>query len=177
MLPYLFVLIAAVWRVIMAPFPALLGFNPLAASLLFFGARVERKRLWIPLVMLIASDMYLTYQFYGYKLTADQFATWAWYVAALGLGGFLRQNSAPLRLAGTSLSASVSFFLVSNFAVWLVWNMYPKTLAGLMQCYAIGLPYFRRSVLGDLVFTAAFFGIAALLRTRSVEETEKVAVR
>jgi hypothetical protein len=177
MLPYLFVLIAAVWRVIMAPFPALLGFTPLAASLLFFGARVERKRLWIPLVLLIGSDLYLTYQFYGYKLTPDQFATWAWYVAALGLGGFLRRSSAAVRLVGTSLTASISFFLVSNFAVWLSWNMYPKTLAGLMQCYTVGLPYFRRSVLGDLVFTAAFFGIAALVRSAEGREAEKIVAR
>jgi Family of unknown function (DUF6580) len=176
MLAYLFVLIAALWRVIMAPFPSLLGFTPLAASLLFFGARMERKRLWIPLVILIGSDLYLTYQFYGYKLTPDQFATWAWYVAALGLGGLLRQNSGPIRLVGTSLTASVSFFLVSNFAVWLAWNMYPKTLAGLLQCYAVGVPYFRHSVLGDLVFTVAFFAVPALLGTwRRAEEVKVIA--
>ena len=177
MLAYLFVLIAVLWRVIMAPFPALLGFTPLAASLLFFGARMERKRMWIPIVMLIVGDFYLTYQFYGYKLTPDQFATWAWYVAALGLGGLLRQNSGPIRLVGTSLAASVSFFLVSNFAVWLVWNMYPKTVAGLVQCYIVGLPYFRRSVLGDLVFTAAFFAIPAVIASLRRAETAKVVAR
>ena len=176
MLPYLFVLIAALWRVIMAPFPSLLGFTPVAASLLFFGARMERKRMWIPLVMLIGSDLYLTYQFYGYKLTADEFATWAWYAAALGLGTFLKENSRPIRLVGTSLAASVSFFLVSNFAVWLVWNTYPKTLAGLVQCYTVGLPFFRHSVAGDLVFTAAFFGLPALIANwRHAEEAKVIA--
>ena len=177
MLPYLFVLIAALWRVIMAPFPALLGFTPLAASLLFFGARMERKRLWIPILMLIGSDLYLTYQFYGYKLTPDQFATWAWYVAALGLGGLLRENSRPIRLVGTSLAASVSFFFVSNFAVWLAWNMYPKTFAGLVQCYIVGIPYFRHSVLGDLLFTAVFFATPALIASWRRTETAKAVVR
>ncbi len=177
MLAYLFVLIAAFWRVIMAPFPALLGFTPLAASLLFFGARMERKRMWIPLLMLMGSDVYLTYQFYGYKLTPDQFATWAWYAAALGLGTVLKENSRPLRLVGTSLTASISFFLVSNFAVWLVWNMYPKTLAGLVQCYVVGLPYFRRSLLGDLVFTAVFFAIPAVIASWRRAETAKLVAR
>ncbi len=35
-------------------------FTPLAASLLFFGARGSRRQLWIPLVLLAATDVVLT---------------------------------------------------------------------------------------------------------------------
>ena len=66
---------------------------------------------------------------------------------------------------------------MSNFAVWLVWTMYPKTLAGLMQCYAVGLPYFRRGALGDLIFTALFFATPILLRSWGREEAQKVVAR
>jgi hypothetical protein len=177
MLAYLFVLIAVLWRVMLAIFPYPLGFTPVAASLLFFGARAERKRMWIPLLLLIGSDLYLTLRFYDYKLSADHFVTWAWYAAMLGLGSLLRENSKPLRLLGASLTASISFFLVSNFAVWLVWNMYPKTLAGLVQCYAVGVPYFRHSMAGDLLFTAAFFAVPILLRAVGRENRHPVATR
>jgi hypothetical protein len=52
---------------------------------------------------------------------------------------------------------------LSNFAVWACWNdLYPKTLAGLMTCYAAGLPFFQRAFAGDMLFTAAMFGLPAL---------------
>jgi hypothetical protein len=175
MLAYIFVVIAVIWRVALSIFPYPLGFTPVAASLLFFGAKSERKRMWIPVALLIASDLYLTLAYYGYKLTADHFVTWAWYAAMLGLGGLLKQNSKPVRVVGASLAASVSFFLVSNFAVWLVWNMYPMTLAGLLQCYTVGLPYFRNSVAGDLLFTTVFFSAPAVLRVLQAQRAQRVA--
>ena len=175
MLPYLFVVLAVLWRVALSILPYPLGFTPVAASLLFFGAKAERKRMWIPIVLLVGSDLYLTLSYYGYKLTADHFVTWAWYAAILGLGGLLKKNSKPVRVVGASLTASVSFFLVSNFAVWLVWNMYPMTLAGLLQCYTVGLPYFRHSLLGDLLFAGVFFSVPALLRTAQAQKAQRIA--
>lgn len=175
MLAYLFVVVAVLWRVMLSIFPYPLGFAPVAASLLFFGARMEGKRMWIPLALLVGSDLFLTLQYYDYKLTPDHFVTWAWYAAMLGLGTLLKGNSRPLRLLGASLTASISFFLVSNFAVWLVWNMYPKTLQGLVQCYVAALPFFRNGVAGDLLFTALFFAIPALLRSFGHEEAHKIA--
>ena len=64
-----------------------------------------------------------------------------------------------LSLAASALAGSLSFFVVSNLAVWASWNMYPKTLSGLMTCYAAALPFFRRGLKGDILFTAAVFGL------------------
>jgi len=175
MLAYLFVAIAVLWRVMLSIFPHPLGFTPVAASLLFFGANVDRKRFWVPMLLLVASDLWLTPEYYGYKITADHFVTWAWYAAMLGLGSLLKQNSKPVRILGASLAASVSFFLVSNLAVWAVWNMYPKTLAGLLQCYAAAVPFFRNGLGGDLVFTAAFFSVPLLVKAFRSESPSRVA--
>jgi hypothetical protein len=41
--------------------------------------------------------------------------------------------------------------------------MYPKTLNGLMLCYAAGLPFFRTAVISDLLFAGAFFGVGYLV--------------
>ncbi|MFB3915334.1 MAG: DUF6580 family putative transport protein [Terriglobales bacterium] len=162
MLAFLFVIVAVAFRFLMAP----LAFAPVAASLLFFGARAPRKHAWIPLALLVGADVVLTKITYSYPFTADHFVTWAWYAAVLLLGGVLRNNAKPLRVGAASLAASISFFLVSNFAVWAVWNMYPKNLSGLMLAYAAGLPFFRNQVLSDLFFTAVMFGIGALLAGR-----------
>lgn len=159
MLAYLFVVLAVVLRFVSLP----VAFTSVAASLLYFGARQPRRRLWVPLLLLVVADVVLTKLVYAYPLSADHLVTWAWYAAILLLGGTLKENSGALRVGGAALAASVSFFLLSNFAVWAVWAMYPKTLAGLAACYLAALPFFRHSLAGDLFFTVAFFGLGALL--------------
>jgi len=168
MLAYLFVLMAGAVhiRFIALPF----SFTPVVAALLYFGARRSRKQMWVPVAILAASDVYLTRVTYGYPLTADHFVTWAWYAAIILLGGVLIKGFSPLRIGAAALIGSLSFFLISNFAVWLVWrDMYPKTFNGLMTCYVAGLPFFRNAVTSDLLFSAAFFGIGYLVSQRSAE--------
>jgi hypothetical protein len=169
MLPYLFVLLAIAVRFL--PFagplnilPHAWSFTPLAASLLFFGARGSRRQLWIPLVLLAATDVILTKFIYSYTFSWDHLVTWAWYAAILWLGTNLREKSGPVRVLGAALASSVSFFLISNFAVWAAWpEMYPRNIGGLMMSYAAGLPFFRGTVLSDLFFSAAMFGMPVLL--------------
>ena len=166
MLAYLFILFAIAMRMPFMPHPW--NFTPVAAALLYFGARGARRQLWIPFVLLAASDVVLTKFVYSYQFTWDHFITWAWYAAILWLGTGLRENTALretkdwLRVGGASLASSVSFFVVSNFAVWACWPTYPKTWAGLMTCYAAGIPFFRHGFGGDLLFTAIMFGVPAL---------------
>ncbi|MGO9076260.1 MAG: DUF6580 family putative transport protein [Terriglobales bacterium] len=160
MLAYLFVIFAVLARMPFMPHPW--NLTPVAAALLYFGARGSRNQLWVPLVLLAASDVILDKFVYAYPFSWDHFVTWAWYAAILWLGTSLRENSNWLRVGGAALASSVSFFIVSNFAVWAAWNMYPKSLAGLMTCYAAGLPFFRHTVAGDMLFTALAFGLPAL---------------
>lgn len=159
MLAYLFVVFSVALRFVSLP----VAFTSVAASLLYFGARQPKSRMWVPLALLVAADLVLTTLVYGYPLSPDHLVTWAWYAAMVLLGIKLKDNSGSLRVGGAALVASVSFFLLSNFAVWMVWEMYPKTLAGLAACYAAALPFFRHSLAGDLFFTAVFFSLGALL--------------
>jgi len=163
MLAYLFVIIAVAVRFLPHP----LAFTPVGASLLFFGARGPRRRIWLPLVLLAASDVILTTLVYRYPFTWDHFVTWAWYAGMLWLGTTLRQNSGAVKIMGSALAGSIAFFLVSNFAVWAAWEMYPKTFAGLMTCYDAGLPFFRRALEGDLLFTVVMFAAPVVLHSLS----------
>ena len=160
MLAYLFVVFAVAVRFLPHPF----AFTPVAAALLFFGARGSRRQAWIPVLLLIGSDIVLTTVLYRYPLRPDQLIIWAWYAAMILLGGMLRRNAGPGRIVGASLAASVSFFLASNFAVWLGWTMYPMTLGGLADCYLAAIPFFRNELVSDMLFTAVMFSIPALQR-------------
>jgi hypothetical protein len=159
MLAYLFVIFAVAARMPFMPHPW--NFTPVAAALLYFGARGSRRQLWVPFALLAASDVIMTKFVYAYQFSWDHFVTWAWYAAILWLGTGLRNNTGGLRVGGAALASSISFFAISNFAVWACWNMYPKTMGGLMTCYAAGLPFFRSALAGDMLFTAAMFGLPA----------------
>ena len=124
MLAYLVVLLAVAVRFMPHP----LAFTPVMAALLYFGARGSRRQIWVPLALLAASDVVLTKLVYAYPFSGDHFVTWAWYAAILWLGTNLRENTSLLRVGASALAGSVSFFVVSNLAVWASWNMYPKVV-------------------------------------------------
>jgi hypothetical protein len=88
----------------------------------------------------------------------------------------LRRTESPVRIGATALGTSVLFFLVSNFVSWLE-QAYPYgySLAGLLDCYAAGIPFYRGTLAGDLVFSAALFGAHAAL-SRAYYPAERVAV-
>src|ERR1700733_12088394 len=116
MLPYLFVLLAIAVRFL--PFAGPLNvlphawhFTPVAASLLFFGARGSRRQMWVPLALFIGADVILTKFIYAYTLSWDHLVTFAWYAAILWLGTNLREKPGPVRVVGAALARSASLFL------------------------------------------------------------------
>jgi hypothetical protein len=160
MLAYLFLIFAFAVRFLPHPW----HFTPVAASLLFFGAHGSRRSMWFPVSLLALSDVILTKYVYAYPFSWDHFVTWAWYAAIVLLGMRLRYHEKPLWIGASALASSISFFLVSNFAVWACFTMYPKTFAGLMTSYAMGVPFFRNDFVGTLLFSAAMFATPVLLR-------------
>lgn len=173
MLAYLFVLFAIAVRFLpfagpLSVLPHTWHFTPLAASLLFFGARGSRRQMWIPLVLLAGTDVILTKFIYKYPVSWDHLVTWAWYAGILWLGTNLRLRAGFWRVIGAALTSSVSFFLISNFASWAALsNMYPRSFSGLIQSYTLALPFFRGTVASDLLFSLAFFGVPVLVQSLS----------
>ena len=147
------VLLAALARLL--PHPP--NFTPVGALALFGGATFADRRLGfaIPLAAMLLADAALGFH-------SGMPVVYAAFAAIVGIGLLLRRARTPLRLAGASLAASVLFFVVTNFAVWAMGSLYPKTPAGLLACYAAALPFFRNTLAGDAFFTAALFGGLAL---------------
>ena len=77
-------------------------------------------------------------------------------------------------LAGAALVTSISFFLISNFAVWAVGGMYPKTLPGLAACYVAGLARDIREGIG-LAVDAIDRGAAGDVLQRFIAASHRVA--
>jgi hypothetical protein len=161
---FVLIVVAVVSRLL--PHAGWFNFTAVGGSLLYFGARRPlRQAIWA-LLPLMATDYYLTVFSYRMAFHApDYLITWAWYLAAIVLGSLLlRQRTTVLRVVSGSLLASTSFFAVSNYAVWVVSGMYPRTFGGLTTCYAAALPFYRNDVISTLLVAGLAFGIEALVR-------------
>lgn len=163
------------------------GFAPQIAMALFGGAVIANKRLALVLPvlsMLISDAIYQMLYLKGYSAIPGfyegQLVNYTLFVG-LTIFGFLLKSRKSLKIAALTISGSLLFFLTSNFFVWLGNGGFkrPKTMEGLMQCYADGLAFYRDNgaipgfwgnfILGDLFFAAILFTAYALLRKPQTE--------
>lgn len=162
--PRLAVLLAAVLAGAFArivPHPP--NFTPIGAIALFAGAQLADRRLafGVPLLAMLLSDAVLGFH-------AGMPVVYTCFVAIVLLGRWLRNHRQPGTIVIASLLASALFFVVTNFAVWAMADFYPKTLAGLADCYVAAIPFFQNTVAGDLFYVGILFGGLALAERRWV---------
>jgi hypothetical protein len=182
---YLLLVFAILTRVV--PHHGWLNFTAVGGALLYFGARRSWREMLAPLAALMATDYFLTVFAYHYSFAWTAYVTtWAWYLAAMVLGFILlKAKTTWLRFGAAVVLGPTSFFLVSNYAVWimsshtawLVGDMYPHTLSGLIT-YAAGLPFYRNDLLSTTIVAGLAFGVPVLVRKMRMErDPSAVAVR
>lgn len=153
------------------------NFTAVGAMALFGGAYLSRKfAILIPLAALFVSDLILNNVIYAslYPELSEGFrvfhasSLWIYgaFILIVLLGQTLLQRKTVPRLAGATVLASLSFFLITNLGVWTGSVMYPKTLAGLIACYEAGLPFFWNTLAGDAFFVTVLFGGYAVIAAR-----------
>ena len=145
------VLVAAVMRLI--PHPD--NVTPLVAIALFGGTILTGAwALIVPLAAVALSDAVLGFH------AAIPF-TWGSLLLIALLGLWVRQRAGWRRILGGSLLSSTLFFVITNFGVWLMGHAqqwYPRTWAGLAECYAVAIPFYRQALVGDLAYAGILFG-------------------
>jgi len=134
--------------------------TPVAAVGLFGGAVIADKRLayLLPLLAMFIADVYFTVftsvkGFYGFEQTIVYAA-----MALVTFIGTKMGKVSGVKVIGYSLVASFLFFVVSNFGYFLAgWNGY--SFAGLTKTYIDAIPFYKNSVVTDLVGSVALFGL------------------
>ena len=121
--------------------------------------------LLIPLAARLLTDSVLELRT-GHGWYGSIMFDYAAYVLSFGIGRMIRPQRAASAL-GAGLLAAISFFVVSNVGVWCLPHegmyLYPRTIAGLMDCFTQAIPFARGTFLGDIGFTLAFFGMMNFL--------------
>ena len=57
------------------------------------------------------------------------------------------------------IGSSLVFFIISNFGVWIMENMYEKNLNGLINCYLLAIPFFKNTFISTLFFSYSAYTV------------------
>ena len=128
------------------------NFTPLGAMAILAGATIKDLRLgiFIPIAAMLVSDALIGFH-------SSVFFVYAAVITMVVLSRICLARYTVARLAGTAVAASIVFYVVTNFGAWLSHDMYAHTASGLWQAYVAGIPFFRNTLLSNLLFTAISF--------------------
>ena len=69
----------------------------------------------------------------------------------------------------TAFGSCVWFFITTNFAVWLMWDYYPKSFQGLITCYILAIPFFTNTLISTFIFTGIILFSLKYLRALNLK--------
>jgi hypothetical protein len=152
------------------------NFTPLAAVAALGGYYFRN---WLPAIllpwaMLVISDALLA----PHDNLVAAISVYAMTLLPVALGRAARGREGWQRAALWGMCGFVpatAFFLVTNFAVWATKSLYPATLAGLADCFAKALPFYRTMLAGDVCYVS--LAVACLAAAQILERRSAIAAR
>ena len=147
------IVLAAVLRIVPHPW----NLTPIGGMALFSGAMFRNR--WIafllPVASLFAGDVFVGF----HKLMLIVYGSIA---VSIAIGRWVGKSKTVARIGGAVFVGALQFFVITNFAFWAIGGFYPRTVAGLVSCFAAGVPFFWNTLAGDAMYAGIFFGGFAL---------------
>jgi len=131
------------------------NFTAIGASALFAG--VLWRRQWqaflVPLAAMLVSDLLLGWH-----------STILFVYAALLFNVLIGASVAKMKWGKVSapILGSLVFFAITNLGVWLSGELYPVSAAGLAECFAMAVPFYKMELLSEVLFFSALLGAWSL---------------
>jgi hypothetical protein len=130
---------------------------PITALALFGGVYLEKKHTFIvPIAAMLISDYFIGFH---------SGMTWVYasFIAIGFMGLWLRRHRSIAATFGATLAGSLLFYVVTNFGVWIGSSVYPHNIEGLVGCYVAAIPFFRNTILGDVLYVTVLLGTYEML--------------
>jgi hypothetical protein len=117
---------------------------------------------------MIATDPFVGGYTYGSPVIYACFLINVW------IGRRMLRSVTPIRVGLAAFLCSLQFFVLTNLALWIGAvaqhnPIYSADLAGLVDCYTLAIPFWGRTLAGDLLFSGAIFGLYELLSRRTAQ--------
>lgn len=186
----IFIFSAIIAAILSRLLPHPYNFTPMIGITLFGAATFSNKWLGgvISVLAWFLSDLVLNAVMYAsitdgghYFITPTFISVCLSLFVIMLIGQRLRGRIRIPGLVLSSLGASLLFFIFTNTATWVEYNMYPHTLEGWWTCMLAGIPFYRNEygtvpgsllagqVLGDLFYTGILFGSYAWVFRKSLK--------
>lgn len=149
------------------PHPA--NITPIGGLSVWGGTRLSA----VQSVGLVLGSMFVTDSLIGFHWAMPQvYVT----LTLITLAAHWLKPTKMHQIAVFTLVSSVVFFLTTNavFYPWQALHLYPQTWTGQMAAYTSALPFLRNSMIGDIGYTAVFFGLEWATRRVSLKQLKPV---
>ncbi len=134
------------------------NFTLIGAVALFAGAYFANKSVSIGLIIL---SLFVSDAVIGFHNQMP--AVYGSYLLIVALGFILDRNDSKnsrFKILGLSILGSSLFFLITNFSVWYQGTFYAANFQGLVECYLMGVPFFKNQFASDVIGSLVLFEVA-----------------
>ena len=136
------------------------NFTSLIALSFYVPAFFGLKYIWIVFIAYFITDIIL-------GLHSTLLFTWG-SVLLIGFISKYLNHSLKYRLFGV-LFASLLFFVITNFGVWLL-GMYDYSFEGILKSYTMAIPFYKNTFLSTLIYSLI---IETIFKFYSLKKSEK----
>ena len=146
------------------------NFNPIGAIALMGGILFHKKTtaflvtigaLFLGDIILgLSSPIYMDYMF-----STTFLFVYVAFILMILLGTALKNRASLISISLGSVVSAILFFLITNAGSWLALN-YDRSLSGLMSAYSAGIPFFRATLVSQLLFSLGIYIIYNLATQR-----------
>ena len=137
------------------------NFTAIGAVALFGGAYFNKK--WLAFIVPLAA-LFLTDLIIGFY--SQMWVVYLSFLLIVVIGMSLQGTKKPGKVILASISASVSFFIITNFAMWYGSSLYPQNFTGIIESYTAAIPFFSYTLLGDLFYVGIMFGVFEIAKVK-----------
>lgn len=143
------------------------NFNPIGAIALMGGMLLGRN-IWalaVPLVALLLGDVILALSspmYTEYLFSGTFMFVYIGFLAIIGAGILLRKNISIVKVLAGSVIAAVIFFVITNIGAWATLDIYTKNLSGLILSFEAAVPFFRATLISQVVFSVIIYFVYSL---------------
>lgn len=142
----------------------------------FVGGYLASRNIWFALasfIPLVISDLLLG-DYPGLLFVYAGHAAvllFGWYFGASYSESRKARQILPFSVL--SLSSAMIFFVLSNLGVWWSSGIYPRTSAGLAECFLMALPFFHQTLIAQVMFSVIFVASYKWVEARAEVAAEK----
>ena len=165
---YLVIVFAVVLLIISRSLSFIPNFTPTISLIVFISIMFRNHYI---LAFIIVLSQVISDYFLGYY--SSMLFVYLSYVLIAIASMYILKELNFMHTIGTSFISVLIFYLVSNYGVWQMMDLYQYNLNGLVQCYIAGIPFLKYSLISTLLYSTTIYVLFKVTLSKYLD-TERV---